>query len=58
MEFSVVDDAVNQTDISVIEFNTLVQGYVVDEMGNPATDSFVWGQTFLSNGFAIWQRNR
>ena len=57
-EFYVGDDLTFVSDISVIELNTIVQGYAVDDMGNPATGTFVWGQMILSDGLNIWNRGQ
>ena len=45
-------------DISVIELNTIVQGYAADDMGNPATGTLVWGQMILSDGLNIWNNGQ
>ena len=37
-------EGVNETDISVLELNTLVQGYALDEMGNPLAGSLYGGK--------------
>ena len=50
-EFSVIE-GINESNISVIELNTLVQGYLLDEMGNPLMGT-VWGETVISNEVTI-----
>ena len=44
----------NTSNISVIEHNTLVQGYVLNDEGNPLPQGVVYGLTVFEDGFSTW----
>ena len=52
--FNVVGGTSYVSNIAVIEHNTLVQGYALDDMGNPLPPGVIYGLTVFDEGFSVW----
>ena len=51
---TVAEGTSHVSDISVIKHNTLVQGYALDDMGNPLPPGIIYGVTEFEGGFSTW----
>ena len=52
--FEVIQGQSNTSNISVVKHNTLVQGYALDDMGNPLPPGIIYGVTEFEEGFSTW----